>query len=130
MVGKTVLDQQQESVQAQYLAPLIANGANGQLAVKPAETEVKRELKFQPNMEEEYVQGVQTKNAIWDHVPLTANGANGELAAQPAETEIKIGKLKLEPAMEEDVLELQEETVMSDHALERFLQKVLFLFNS
>ena len=43
MVGKTVLDQQQESVQAQYLAPLIANGANGQLAVKPAETEVKVE---------------------------------------------------------------------------------------
>ena len=81
MVEKTVLDQQQESVEAQYLVPLIANGANGQLAVKPAETEVKRELKFQPNMVEEYAQGVQTKNAIWDHVPLTANGANGELAA-------------------------------------------------
>ena len=127
MVGITALDQQQESVQAQYLAPLIANG----LAVRPVETEIKSELlKFQPNMEEEYVQGLQTKSAIWDHVPLTANGANGELAAQPAETEIKIGKLKLEPAMEEDVLELQGETVMSDHARKRFLQKVLFLFNS
>ena len=127
MVGITALDQQQESVQAQYLAPLIANG----LAVRPVETEIKSELlKFQPNMEEKYVQGLQTKSAIWDHVPLTANGANGELAAQLVETETKIGKLKLEPAMEEDVLELQGETVMSEHALKRFLQKVLFLFNS
>ena len=114
MVGKTVLDQQQESVQAQYLAPLIANGTNGQLAVKPAETEVKGELKFQPNMEEEYVQGVQTKNAIWDHVPLTANGANGEIAAQPAETDIKC-----KPAMEDNhVMEMQGETVMSDRVRE------------
>ena len=60
---------QQESVQAQYLAPLIANGTNGQLAVRPVETEIKSELlKFQPNMEEEYVHGLQTKSAIWDHV--------------------------------------------------------------
>ena len=60
MMGKTVLDQQQESVQAQYLAPLIANGANGQLAVKPAETEIESELlKFQPNMEEENVLEIQ-----------------------------------------------------------------------
>ena len=65
MVGKTVLDQKQESVQAQYLAPLIANTANGDLAAKLAETEIKSGLsKLQPNMEEEYVQGVQTKNAI------------------------------------------------------------------
>jgi hypothetical protein len=61
MVGITALDQQQESVQAQYLAPLIANG----LAVRPVETEIKSELlKFQPNMEEENVQGLQTKRAI------------------------------------------------------------------
>ena len=60
MVGKTALDQQQESVQAQYLAPLIANGANGQLAVKPAEREIESELlKFQPNMEEENVLEIQ-----------------------------------------------------------------------
>ena len=65
MMGKTVLDQQQESVQAQYLAPLIVNGAYGQLAANLAETEIKSELlKFQPNMEEENVQGVQTKIAI------------------------------------------------------------------
>ena len=60
MMGKIVLDQQQESVQAQYLAPLIANGANGQLAVKPAEMEIESELlKFQPNMEEENVLEIQ-----------------------------------------------------------------------
>ena len=60
MMGKTVLDQQQESVQAQYLAPLIANGANGQLAVKLAEREIESELlKFQPNMEEENVLEIQ-----------------------------------------------------------------------
>ena len=119
-MGKTVLDQQQESVQAQYLAPLIANGANGHLAVRPVETEIKSELlKFQPNMEEEYVQGLQTKSAIWDHVPLTANGANGEFAAQPAETDIKIGKLKCKPAMEDNhVMEMQGETVMSDRVRE------------
>ena len=65
MVGITALDQQQESVQAQYLAPLIANGTNGQLAVRPVETEIKSELlKFQPNMEEDYVEGLQTKIAI------------------------------------------------------------------
>ena len=109
MMGKTVLDQQQESVQAQYLAPLTANGANGNLAAKLAETEIKSELlKFQPNMEEEYVQGLQTKSAIWNHVPLTANGANGELAAKPAETEIESGLLKFQPNMEEEnVLEIQ-----------------------
>ena len=60
MVGKTALDQQQESVQAQYLAPLIANGANGDLAAKLVETEIKSELlKFQPNMEEENVLEIQ-----------------------------------------------------------------------
>ena len=60
MVGITALDQQQESVQAQYLAPLIANGANGQLAVKLAEREIESELlKFQPNMEEENVLEIQ-----------------------------------------------------------------------
>ena len=66
MVGKTALDLQQESVQAQYLAPLIANGANGDLAAKPVEyTEfMSGLLKFQPNMEEEYVQGLQTKSAL------------------------------------------------------------------
>ena len=65
MMGKTVLDQQQESVQAQYLVPLIANGTNGQLAVRPVETEIKSELlKFQPNMVEENVWEVQYKNAI------------------------------------------------------------------
>ena len=116
MVGITALDQQQESVQAQYLAPLIANG----LAVRPVETEIKSELlKFQPNMEEENVQGLQTKRAIWNHVPLTANGANGEFAAQPAETDIKIGKLKCKPAMEDNhVMEMQGETVMSDRVRE------------
>ena len=120
MVGITALDQQQESVQAQYLAPLIANGTNGQLAVRPVETEIKSELlKFQPNMEEDYVEGLQTKIAIWDHVPLTANGANGEFAAQPAETDIKIGKLKCKPAMEDNhVMEMQGETVMSDRVRE------------
>ena len=40
MVGITALDQQQESVQVQYIAPLIANGANGQLVAQPAETEI------------------------------------------------------------------------------------------
>ena len=111
MVGITALDQQQESVQAQYLAPLIANG----LAVRPVETEIKSELlKFQPNMEEENVQGLQTKRAIWNHVPLTANGANGEIAAQPAETDIKC-----KPAMEDNhVMEMQGETVMSDRVRE------------
>ena len=65
MMGKTVLDQQQESVQAQYLAPLIVNGAYGQLAANLAETEIKSELlTFQPNMEEEYVQGLQPKSVI------------------------------------------------------------------
>ena len=113
MVGITALDQQQESVQAQYLAPLIANGANGQLAVRPVETEIKSELlKFQPNMEEDYVEGLQTKIAIWDHVPLTANGANGDLAAKPVEAEIKSELLKFQPNMEEEnVLEIQRATV-------------------
>ena len=65
-------------------------------------------------MEEEYVQGLQTKSAIWDHVPLTANGANGEFAAQPAETDIKC-----KPAMEDNhVMEMQGETVMSDRVRE------------
>ena len=69
MMGLTALDRQQESVQAQYLAPLIANGANGDLAANLAETStifpIKSELlKFQPNMEEEYVQGLQPKSAI------------------------------------------------------------------
>ena len=60
MVGKTALDLQQESVQAQYLAPLTANGANGDLAAKLVETEIKSELlKFQPNMEEENVLEIQ-----------------------------------------------------------------------
>ena len=82
MVGKTALDLQQEIVQAQYLAQ------------------------------------------------LTANGANGDLAAQPAEMEIKIGKLKFKPDMEDDhVLEMQGETVMSDHVLKRFLQKVLLFYS-
>ena len=62
---------------------------------------------------------------------MIANGANGELAALPAETEIKIGKLKFKPDMEDDhVLEMQGETVMSDHVLKRFLQKVQLLFYS
>ena len=62
MMGKTVLDQQRESVQAQYLAPLTANGANGNLAAKLAETEIKSELlKFQPNMEEKNVLEIQVR---------------------------------------------------------------------
>ena len=109
MMGKTVLDQQRESVQAQYLAPLIANGVYGQLAANLAETEIKSELlKFQPNMEEENVQGLQTKIAIWNHVPLIVSGAHGDLAAKLAETEIQSGLLKLQPNMEEkNVLEIQ-----------------------
>ena len=39
---------------------MIANGANGELAAKPVETEIKSELlKFQPNMEEENVLEIQ-----------------------------------------------------------------------
>ena len=65
MVGKTALDLQQENVLAQYLAPLIANGANGDLAAKPVETEIKSELlKFQPNMEEENVLEIQGATVI------------------------------------------------------------------
>ena len=61
---------------------------------------------------------------------MIANGANGELAAQPAETEIKIGKLIFKPDMEDDhVLEMQGETVMSDHVLKRFLQKVILFYS-
>ena len=114
MVDKPALDQQIESAQVQYLAPLIANGANGQLAVRPVETEIKSELlKSQPNMEEEYVHGLQTKSAIWDHVPLTANGANGAPAAKPVETENKKENLKFKPNMEGGyVLEIQESTVI------------------
>ena len=48
---------------------------------------------------------------------LIANGANGVLAAKPVETDTKSGKLKFQPNLEEDALEIQEETVMSDHAL-------------
>ena len=65
MVGKTALDLQQEIVQAQYLAQLTANGANGDLAAKPVETEIKSELlKFQPNMEEENVLEIQGATVI------------------------------------------------------------------
>ena len=58
MVGITALDQQQESTKSAIWdhVPLTANGANGEIAAQPAETEIKSELlKFQPNMEEEYV---------------------------------------------------------------------------
>ena len=60
---------------------------------------------------------------------MIANGALGEFAALPAEMEIKIGKLKFKPAMEDNhVLEMLGKTVMSDHALEGFLKKVLLFY--
>ena len=58
-------------------------------------------------------------------IQLIANGANGVLAAKPVETEFNPGKLKFQPNLEEDhVLEIQGETVMSEHVLKRFLCKV------
>jgi hypothetical protein len=65
MVDKPALDQQIESAQVQYLAPLIANGANGAPAAKPVETENKKEnLKFKPNMEGGYVLEIQESTVI------------------------------------------------------------------
>ena len=65
MVGITALDQQQESVQAQYLAPLIANGANGQLAVRPVDTEINiGKLKCKPAMEDNHVMEMQAGETV------------------------------------------------------------------
>ena len=56
MVEKTVLDQQQESVEVQYLVPLIVNGANGELGALHAVMGFRKEsLSNKHNMEENNV---------------------------------------------------------------------------
>ena len=48
---------------------MIANGANGELAVQPAETEIKiGKLKFKPAMEEDHVLELQGKTVMLELV--------------------------------------------------------------
>ena len=63
-----VLETREETVM-KVLAPLIANGANGELAAHPAETEIKiGKLKLKPYMEEDHVLEMQGETVMSDNV--------------------------------------------------------------